>query len=318
MARARPSRSQQIGSPIRREHTPARDAGRAGLNKIGRVVELEDTPVRSRGMIAKVAASRARRRTDASADARSRRDEAQRNRRQRRARARTACASAAASARARARPAAAAARARRRARACASRASKAARCRCIGACRSAASTTSSRMKLNEVNLGRVQAAIDAGKLDAKATVDVEPRWSRPACCAAPSDGVRLLGGGELKAKVNFAVYGASKSAIAAVEKAGGTVKILAPQEPRRAARMPREAKPKARDRRPRRALSRCTAAIREPTVAERGLDRHDRPIWTTPIAGGRAARSREPDAWSLQRNNWRPISTSRRSPRPTS
>ena len=43
------------------------------------------------------------------------------------------------------------------------------------------------------------------------------------------DGVRLLGGGELKAKVNFAVYGASKSAIAAVEKAGGSVKILAPK-----------------------------------------------------------------------------------------
>jgi large subunit ribosomal protein L15 len=42
------------------------------------------------------------------------------------------------------------------------------------------------------------------------------------------DGVRLLGRGELKAKLNIEVYGASKSAIAAVEKAGGTVKILAP------------------------------------------------------------------------------------------
>ena len=54
------------------------------------------------------------------------------------------------------------------------------------------------------------------------------------------DGVRLLGGGEIKAKVNFTVHGASKSAIAAVEKAGGTVKILAPRrKPRsRAARMP--------------------------------------------------------------------------------
>jgi large subunit ribosomal protein L15 len=43
------------------------------------------------------------------------------------------------------------------------------------------------------------------------------------------DGVRLLGGGEIKTKVAFAVYGASKSAVAAVEKAGGTVEILAPK-----------------------------------------------------------------------------------------
>ena len=44
------------------------------------------------------------------------------------------------------------------------------------------------------------------------------------------DGVQLLGGGELKAKVEFTVWGASKSAIAAVEKAGGSVKILAPKK----------------------------------------------------------------------------------------
>ena len=43
----------------------------------------------------------------------------------------------------------------------------------------------------------------------------------------PKGGVRLLGRGELKAKLNIEVHGASKSAIAAVEKAGGTVKILA-------------------------------------------------------------------------------------------
>ena len=42
------------------------------------------------------------------------------------------------------------------------------------------------------------------------------------------DGVRLLGNGELKAKVAFSVWGASKSAVAAVEKAGGSVTILAP------------------------------------------------------------------------------------------
>ena len=44
------------------------------------------------------------------------------------------------------------------------------------------------------------------------------------------DGVRLLGGGELKAKVDFVVFGASKSAQAAVERLGGSLKILAPKE----------------------------------------------------------------------------------------
>jgi large subunit ribosomal protein L15 len=42
------------------------------------------------------------------------------------------------------------------------------------------------------------------------------------------DGVKLLGDGEIKTKVEFSVWRASKSAIAAVEKAGGTVKVLAP------------------------------------------------------------------------------------------
>ncbi len=45
------------------------------------------------------------------------------------------------------------------------------------------------------------------------------------------DGVRLLGRGEIKAKANFEVHGASHSAVAAVEKAGGSVKILAPPKP---------------------------------------------------------------------------------------
>jgi large subunit ribosomal protein L15 len=44
------------------------------------------------------------------------------------------------------------------------------------------------------------------------------------------DGVRLLGNGEIKTKVAFSVWGASKSAVAAVEKAGGSVEILAPKE----------------------------------------------------------------------------------------
>ena len=84
-----------------------------------------------------------------------------------------------------------------------------------------------RLDFAEVNLDRIQQAIDAKSLDAGATIDaaalVKSRVLRRA-----KDGVRLLGRGEIKAKVNIEVHGASKSAIAAVEKAGGTVKILAP------------------------------------------------------------------------------------------
>jgi large subunit ribosomal protein L15 len=84
-----------------------------------------------------------------------------------------------------------------------------------------------RLKLNEVNLDRVQAAIDAGKLDAGATIDAEA-LVKAGVLRRAKEGVRLLGRGELKGKVAFEVYGASKSAVAAVEKAGGSVKILAP------------------------------------------------------------------------------------------
>ena len=77
---------------------------------------------------------------------------------------------------------------------------------------------------SEVSLGRVQTAIDAGKLDAKATVDAAALIQAGVIRRA-KDGVRLLGGGELKAKVNFDVAGASKPAIEQVEKAGGSVKV---------------------------------------------------------------------------------------------
>jgi large subunit ribosomal protein L15 len=83
-------------------------------------------------------------------------------------------------------------------------------------------------KLNEVNLGRVQQAIDAGKLDAADTVDVEA-LVKAGVLRRAKDGVRLLGAGEIKSKLDFVVYGASKSAVAAVEKAGGSVKILRPE-----------------------------------------------------------------------------------------
>ena len=83
-------------------------------------------------------------------------------------------------------------------------------------------------RYNEVNLGRVQSAIDAGKLDAGATVDVAA-LVKAGVLRREKDGVRLLGSGEFKSKVAFSVAGASKSAIAAVEKAGGSVEVLAPK-----------------------------------------------------------------------------------------
>ena len=83
-------------------------------------------------------------------------------------------------------------------------------------------------KLNEINLGRVQEAIDAGRLDAAAKID-GAALVKAGVLRREKDGVRLLGGGEIKAKVTIAVWGASKSAVAAVEKAGGAVEILAPK-----------------------------------------------------------------------------------------
>jgi large subunit ribosomal protein L15 len=85
------------------------------------------------------------------------------------------------------------------------------------------------IELNEVNLGRVQEALDKGKLDGKDVVDAEA-LVRAGVVRRAKHGVRLLGKGEIKAPVQFEVYGASRSAVEAVEKAGGSVKILAPQK----------------------------------------------------------------------------------------
>ena len=88
--------------------------------------------------------------------------------------------------------------------------------------------TAFALKLKEINLGRLQEAIDAGKLDTAGKIDAEA-LVKAGLLRRAKDGVRLLGNGELKAKVALSVYGASKSAVAAVEKAGGTVEILAPK-----------------------------------------------------------------------------------------
>jgi large subunit ribosomal protein L15 len=79
--------------------------------------------------------------------------------------------------------------------------------------------------LNEVNVGRIQQAIEAGKLDNAAPVTVEALVAA-GVVSKPRDGVKILGVGELSAKLTFQVAGASKSALAAIEKVGGSVTIL--------------------------------------------------------------------------------------------
>ena len=83
----------------------------------------------------------------------------------------------------------------------------------------------------EVNLGMVQKFIDAGKLDAKGTVDHDA-LKAAGLARGGKDGVRLLGKGELTTKVSFKVAGASKGAVEAVEKAGGSVEVTGPARKR--------------------------------------------------------------------------------------
>ncbi len=75
-----------------------------------------------------------------------------------------------------------------------------------------------------VSLARIQAAIDAKKLDAKETVNAEA-LVKAGVVRRAKDGVRILSDGELKGKVAFDVAGASKAAIEKIEKAGGSVKL---------------------------------------------------------------------------------------------
>ena len=86
-----------------------------------------------------------------------------------------------------------------------------------------------RKQYVEVNLGRLQAAIDAGKLDAKKAIDAEALIAA-GLVRRELDGIRLLAKGELKAKVEITVAGASKPAVEAVEKAGGKVNLPAAKD----------------------------------------------------------------------------------------
>ena len=82
----------------------------------------------------------------------------------------------------------------------------------------------------EVNLGAIQKTIDAGKLDAKGTID-HAALKAAGLARGGKDGVRLLGKCELTTKLSFKVAGASKGAREAVEKAGGSIEIIEAKKP---------------------------------------------------------------------------------------
>ena len=83
----------------------------------------------------------------------------------------------------------------------------------------------------EINLDRLQAAIDAGRLDAGKVIDAEA-MREAGLFKKERDGVRLLAKGELTSKIEVSVAGASKAAIEAIEKAGGKVTVTVPTKSR--------------------------------------------------------------------------------------
>ena len=86
----------------------------------------------------------------------------------------------------------------------------------------------------EVNLGQVQRLVDEGKLDSGATID-HAALKAAGVARGGKNGVRLLGKGTFSAKLIFKVAGASKGAVEAVEKAGGSVEQTAPKKTAKAA-----------------------------------------------------------------------------------
>jgi large subunit ribosomal protein L15 len=77
----------------------------------------------------------------------------------------------------------------------------------------------------EVNLGQIQKLVDAGTLDATATID-HAALQAAGVARGGKDGVRLLGKGAITAKLSFTVAGVSAGARAAVEAAGGAVSVI--------------------------------------------------------------------------------------------
>ncbi|MFN3745756.1 MAG: 50S ribosomal protein L15 [Hyphomicrobiaceae bacterium] len=104
----------------------------------------------------------------------------------------------------------------------------------------------SRDEFNEVSLASLQGAVDAGRLDASQPVDVNT-LKAAGIVRRELSGVRILGGGELKAALKLTVNHATASARAAIEKAGGAVtlierKVLAADEAKRAKTAAKKAK----------------------------------------------------------------------------
>jgi large subunit ribosomal protein L15 len=91
-----------------------------------------------------------------------------------------------------------------------------------------------RIEYEPLNLDRLQRAIDAGKLDAGKPID-EAALLAAGVTGGKGAGVRLLARGEIKAKVKISVQAASAAAVAAVEKAGGSVTQLRPAKEAEAA-----------------------------------------------------------------------------------
>jgi large subunit ribosomal protein L15 len=82
-----------------------------------------------------------------------------------------------------------------------------------------------RKDFNEINVGALQQAIDDKRLDAGKPVDLEALVAAGIIRRA-KDGLRLLGSGEIKAKLSLTVDHASGTAKAAIEKAGGSIKLI--------------------------------------------------------------------------------------------
>ena len=139
---------------------------------------------------------------------------------------RNACGLAVVRVRAKVKPVAVVSKVKNRVRALQSTGMKAARCPSTNVWPKRGFNKPNRKKFAVINLGLIQKFVDAGTLDAKATI-TEDLLVETGVVRRKLDGIRVLAKGEVSAKLNIEVTGASKSAIEAVEKAGGSLKVAA-------------------------------------------------------------------------------------------
>lgn len=99
-------------------------------------------------------------------------------------------------------------------------------------------------KYTTVSVGRLQEALDKKMIDAKGTID-EAALLQGRVVNRQRDGIRLIGGGEIKTKIALKITGgATKGAVAAIEKAGGSVEIVEPEKKQAKAKLAAKAAPK--------------------------------------------------------------------------